>query len=158
VTCENALSCEQHENYRATRGRQLRCDQAVAGQAATAPQSSDAVTDGEPGDAGMGDLTPGTSSACCCVEVSISRHSTSDCTARDGAIFGDRGTHPVDLITAAGTIWRGRDPAGEHALAARLVNPRAVDRHSRDVVIAASACVGGGMAAISAPIRSAASR
>jgi hypothetical protein len=46
---------------------------------------------------------------------------------------------PVDLITAAGTIWRGRDPAGEHALAARPVNLRAVVHHSTDAVIPASA-------------------
>ena len=53
--------------------------------AATAPQSSDAVTDGERGDAGMGGLTPGTTSACCCVEASISRHNTPGCTrARRG--------------------------------------------------------------------------
>jgi hypothetical protein len=64
---------------------------------------------------------------------------------------------PVDAITAAG-VRRGRDLAGEHGAAARLLNPRAVDHHSMDAVIAASACAGGGMAAISAPIRSAASR
>jgi hypothetical protein len=38
------------------------------------------------------------------------------------------------------------------------MNLRPVDHHSVDAVIPASACVGGGMAAISAPIRSAAIR